>query len=194
MESQQLRKRPKQIRSKLMVDNILEAAIRVLKEGPYEKFTTNKVAEAAGISVGSLYQYFSNKQVILLELETIAVNQMIENVERQLFDERHASQDRMFNAIKYFFITESSFYDIPFTSNLEFSAQLNKIKKSIDFFLKSNEYIDEGSDDFLADYLVMLWSGVAEQVGKRKDIKDLDPWIQITFDTTILSINNYQKG
>jgi len=83
---------------------------------------------------------------------------------------------------------------MPFTSNLEFSAQLNKIKKIIDFFLKSNEYTDEGSDDFLAGYLVGLLSGVAEQVGRRKDIKDLDPWIQTTFDTVILVINNYQKG
>ena len=189
MKPQQLRKNPKQIRSKLMVDNILESAVRVLKESPYEKFTTNRVAEAAGISVGSLYQYFSNKQAILLELETKAVNQMTENVEKLLFDERHTSQDRLFNAIKYFFVTESSFYDMPFTSNLEFSAQLKKLEKTVDCFLKSNQYTDESSDGFLAGYLVVLLSGVAEQVATRKDIKDLDPWIQATFDTVIKIID-----
>lgn len=189
MEPPKLRKNPKQIRSKLMVDNILESAIRVLKESPYEKFTTNRVAEAAGISVGSLYQYFSNKQAILLELETKAVNQMTENVEKLLFDERHTSQDRLFNAIKYFFVTESSFYDMPFTSNLEFSAQLKKLEKTVDCFLKSNQYTDESSDDFLAGYLVVLLSGVAEQVATRKDIKDLDSWILATFDTVMKIID-----
>ena len=64
MKTALLRKKPKQIRSKLMVDNILEASIRVLKQHPYHQFTTNRVAEAAGISIGSLYQYFPNKQSI----------------------------------------------------------------------------------------------------------------------------------
>ena len=60
MKTALLRKKPKQTRSKLMVDNILEASIRVLKQYPYQQFTTNRVAEAAGISIGSLYQYFPN--------------------------------------------------------------------------------------------------------------------------------------
>ena len=54
MKGDQLRKKPQQVRSKLMVENILEASIRVLQKFPYEKFTANRVAEAAGISVGSL--------------------------------------------------------------------------------------------------------------------------------------------
>ena len=84
MKTALLRKKPKQKRSKLMVDNILEASIRVLKQHPYQQFTTNRVAEAAGISIGSLYQYFPNKQSILLELEIRAVNEMIENEELDL--------------------------------------------------------------------------------------------------------------
>ena len=55
MDKLKPRKEPKQNRSKIMVSNILEAAIRVLKESPFDKFTTNRVAEKAGISVGSLY-------------------------------------------------------------------------------------------------------------------------------------------
>ena len=78
---------------------------------------------------------------------------------------------------------------MPFTSNLEFSAQLNKLEKTVDYFLKSNQYTDESSDGFLAGYLVVLLSGVAEKVATRKDIKDLDPWIQATFDTVIKIID-----
>ena len=81
MNTEYLRKKPKQIRSKLMFDSILEASTRVLEEVSFKKFTTNKVAEAAGISIGSLYQYFPNKQSILIELERIAIDEMAANIE-----------------------------------------------------------------------------------------------------------------
>lgn len=58
-------KLPRQRRSREMVHAILDATILVIEgEGP-DAFTTNRVAEVAGISVGSLYQYFSNKEMLL---------------------------------------------------------------------------------------------------------------------------------
>jgi len=192
MSTEYLRKKPKQMRSKLMFDNILEASTRVLEEVSFEKFTTNRVAEAAGISIGSLYQYFPNKQSILIELERIAIDEMTENIEILLFEENHTSQDRLFKVIEYFLISNSALYDNPFNANTEYSMQKNKIKKSLDFFLKSNNFIDKNSDDFLADYIVMLVSGMGSKLGKRNDIKNLDPWIQITFNSVLLSISSYQ--
>ena len=192
MSTEYLRKKPKQMRSKLMFDNILEASTRVLEEVSFEKFTTNRVAEAAGISIGSLYQYFPNKQSILIELERIAIDEMTENIEILLFEENHTSQDRLFKVIEYFLVTDSALYDNPFTVNTEYSVQKNKIKKSLDFFLKSNNFIDKNSDDFLADYIVMLVTGMGSKLGKRNDIKNLDPWIQITFNSVLLSISSYQ--
>ena len=62
------RKRPEQDRSRATVDAILEGAARVLVTSGYEAFTTNRVAEKAGISIGSLYQYFPNKDALLSEL------------------------------------------------------------------------------------------------------------------------------
>lgn len=193
MNTEYLRKKPKQIRSKLMFDSILEASTRVLEEVSFKKFTTNKVAEAAGISIGSLYQYFPNKQSILIELERIAIDEMAANIESLFFEDNHTSQEQLFKVIEYFLITDSALYDNPFTIDTEYSVQKNKIKKSLDFFLKSNEYIDEASDDFLADYLVMLLTGIGSKLGKRNDIKDLDPWIKITFNSVILSISSYQN-
>jgi len=182
------------MRSKLMFDSILEASTRVLEEVSFKKFTTNRVAEAAGISIGSLYQYFPNKQSILIELERIAIDKITANIENLLFDENHTSQDRLFKVIEYFLVTDSALYDNPFTVNTEYSVQKNKIKKSLDFFLKSNNFIDKNSDDFLADYIVMLVSGMGSKLGKRNDIKNLDPWIQITFNSVLLSISSYQKA
>ncbi|MDP6162828.1 MAG: TetR/AcrR family transcriptional regulator [Acidimicrobiales bacterium] len=194
MNTEYLRKKPKQMRSKLMFDSILEASTRVLEEVSFKKFTTNRVAEAAGISIGSLYQYFPNKQSILIELERIAIDKITANIENLLFDENHTSQDRLFKVIEYFLVTDSALYDNPFTVNTEYSVQKNKIKKSLDFFLKSNNFIDKNSDDFLADYIVMLVSGMGSKLGKRNDIKNLDPWIQITFNSVLLSISSYQKA
>ena len=190
MKTALLRKKPKQKRSKLMVDNILEASIRVLKHHPYQQFTTNRVAEAAGISIGSLYQYFPNKQSILLELEIRAVNEMIENVEKLLFDNKFQPERRLYRAIEYFFITESAFYEIPFSSNFEYPTQLNRIKNSIDSYLRSNGYIDEKADTFLSEYLVVLVSGIAEQLGRRSDIGNLKPWTEMTFDLVMHSIQS----
>jgi len=64
------RKRPVQARSQATVDAILEAAARILVRGGYGAFTTNRVADVAGVSVGSLYQYFPNKESLLGELKT----------------------------------------------------------------------------------------------------------------------------
>ena len=193
MKTALLRKKPKQKRSKLMVDNILEASIRVLKQHPYQKFTTNRVAEAAGISIGSLYQYFPNKQSILLELEIRAVNEMIENVEKLLFENKFKPEQRLYQAIEYFFITESSFYEIPFSSNFEYPTQLNRITIGIDSYLRSNGYIDEKSDTFLSEYLVVLVSGIAEQLGRKGDIENIKPWTEMTFDLAMYSIQSHRK-
>ena len=59
------RKEPRQDRSRAMVDAILSAAARVLTRVGYDDATTNRIAEAAGVSVGSLYQYFPNKEAIV---------------------------------------------------------------------------------------------------------------------------------
>ena len=63
------RKQPKQARSAHLVEAILEAAARVLEKDGAAAFTTIRVAEQAGVSVGSLYQYFPNKESILFRLQ-----------------------------------------------------------------------------------------------------------------------------
>jgi AcrR family transcriptional regulator len=65
-----VRKAPRQARSAQLVADILEASARVLAEEGAHRFTTARVAERAGVSVGSLYQYFPNKAAILFRLQT----------------------------------------------------------------------------------------------------------------------------
>ena len=62
------RKRPRQDRSRATVDAALAATARILVRRGFDGLTTNAVAEAAGISIGSLYQYFPNKEALVAAL------------------------------------------------------------------------------------------------------------------------------
>ena len=62
------RKLPKQARSKALVEAVLDASARVLAKDGRDALTTNVIAQAAGVSVGSLYQYFPNREAILSAL------------------------------------------------------------------------------------------------------------------------------
>lgn len=64
------RKQPKQARSSGLVTAVLEAAVQVLMKEGAQRFTMARVAERAGVSVGSLYQYFPNKAAILFRLQS----------------------------------------------------------------------------------------------------------------------------
>jgi AcrR family transcriptional regulator len=64
------RKQPRQVRSTELVAAILEAAVQVLAKEGAQRFTTARVAEKAGVSVGSVYQYFPNKAAILFRLQS----------------------------------------------------------------------------------------------------------------------------
>ena len=68
-ERARARKEPVQERSRRTVDGILDAAAHLFGERGYTATTTNHVAELAGVSIGSLYQYFPNKDALLVALE-----------------------------------------------------------------------------------------------------------------------------
>lgn len=59
------RKTPQQERSKFMVTSILDATARVLVQVGFSRLSTNLVAERAGVSIGSLYQYFPSREALV---------------------------------------------------------------------------------------------------------------------------------
>jgi AcrR family transcriptional regulator len=76
------RKMPLQKRSQAMVEIILEAATRVLAIESLAGFNTNRVAEVAGVSIGSLYQYFPNKSSLVSALIEHAQTELAESFEK----------------------------------------------------------------------------------------------------------------
>jgi AcrR family transcriptional regulator len=70
------RKQPRQERSKATVDAILDATARILVSEGYRAASTNRVAEVAGISIGSLYQYFPSKTALVTAVRRRHAEQM----------------------------------------------------------------------------------------------------------------------
>lgn len=89
------RKQPKQARSAELVAAILQAAVQVLAKEGAQRFTTARVAEKAGISVGSLYQYFPNKAAILFRLQSDEWRQTTDLLRDILEDVRKPPLDRL---------------------------------------------------------------------------------------------------
>jgi AcrR family transcriptional regulator len=82
MKDTSMRRLPQQARSQQRVDLILDTAADLFAEVGYESMTTNSIAERAGISIGSLYRYFSDKDAILRALAKRHQEQV-----RRIFDQ-----------------------------------------------------------------------------------------------------------
>jgi AcrR family transcriptional regulator len=87
------RKAPRQSRSQATVTAILDATARILIERGFAAASTNAVAERAGVSVGSLYQYFPNKDALIAALHTRHGEQMMNVIQRALTTAMGATLD-----------------------------------------------------------------------------------------------------
>jgi len=98
-----LRKLPGQRRSSATFDAIVEAAAHILRDGGPRALTTNKVAARAGVSIGSLYQYFPNKQAVVRALLERQVKHAEAMRPKVLDDERATASIAMRAAIDWHF-------------------------------------------------------------------------------------------
>lgn len=80
------RKKPKQQRAKATVAAIIEATTQLLVEEGFHNLSTNRIAEAAGVSVGSLYQYFPNKEAIVAAVVDEFADRQFEILAKELAD------------------------------------------------------------------------------------------------------------
>jgi len=81
------RRRPRQARAQATVDAIIKATARVLVEEGYDHASTNRIAHAAGVSIGSLYQYFPSKEALVSALVEHHQQHMRDALERALSPE-----------------------------------------------------------------------------------------------------------
>lgn len=100
------RKDPQQARSNELVAAILQAAIQVLEKEGAHRFTTARVAEKAGVSVGSVYQYFPNKASILFRLQSDEWRQTTQLLQSILLDARMPPLGRLRTLVHVFIHSE----------------------------------------------------------------------------------------
>ncbi len=89
-ESNEKRRQPQQRRAQETVDVVLQGAVRVLGREGVDSVTTNRIADAAGVSIGSLYQYFKDKQAIFEALHERHAQRVRAVLERTLEARRDA--------------------------------------------------------------------------------------------------------
>jgi AcrR family transcriptional regulator len=85
------RRRPRQARAQATVEAIVRATARVLVEEGYDRASTNRIAQAAGVSIGSLYQYFPSKEALVAALVESHVERMRDSLSQTLAAEPPAS-------------------------------------------------------------------------------------------------------
>lgn len=93
------RKTPVQARSSASVDAILQATVQVLLQVGKEKLTTTRVASRAGVSVGTLYQYFPNKSALLQAALRRHMNEVANTVDRVCVEQKGKSLTEMVTAL-----------------------------------------------------------------------------------------------
>lgn len=100
------RKLPQQARSTELVAAILQAATQVLAKEGAQRFTTARVAEKAGVSVGSVYQYFPNKAAILFRLQSDEWQQTSDLLRGILADTKTPPMKRLRKLVHAFIYSE----------------------------------------------------------------------------------------
>lgn len=74
------RKLPRQARAHATVDAIVDACARLLATGSYDALTTNSISERAGVSIGTLYEYFPNRESIVAALTAASCQRLVETM------------------------------------------------------------------------------------------------------------------
>jgi AcrR family transcriptional regulator len=171
------RKKPRQDRSQETVRIIQEAAIRVLKKHGGIRFTTIRVAAEAGISVGSLYQYFPNKESLLFQLHQLEWESTRKTVEAIMDQQGKPPWERFSEAVHAFFKTEAeeaelrkalsdagAYYD----DTPEFRAFRQKGQARLRAFVRElYPQLSRKELEFRAAFLAVVVTSVAEEITSR---------------------------
>ena len=159
-----------------MDELILEAAARVLEEDGPSRFNTNRVAERAGISVGSLYQYYPNKAALLFRLHELESGDTSALIARILADPSKTPRERVFAAVRAFFETEAAeaplrealgLARVYFRDSDEFGEIERRGIERIRQFLREAQPGRRGRREFDARFVQTVVASVSEYITHR---------------------------
>ena len=98
------RRKPKQARSEHTIDTIVDAAIHVLHDEGEKSLTTNRIAERSGFGIGTLYQYFPNKEAILTAIAQREVTRLKASIAKVLKDNDQSDPETATRALIHAFL------------------------------------------------------------------------------------------
>jgi AcrR family transcriptional regulator len=181
------RKQPRQERSSKVVDRILDAALVLTREQGTRTPTTLAIARRAGLSVGSLYQYYPNKEAILLDLARRWLAAFPEVIARRIAAPRPTSREAFQREVRELFIDTSKLYLdnaslMPVIEAISGNADLRPIQVEYDdqivaLYAAWLKHVNPALQDDVASRLgeVMMEVGhVCRLVGLRKNRKAFD--------------------
>ena len=170
------RKVPRQSRSEQMRADLLEAATRVLHRLGAQAFTTNRVAEAAGVSVGSLYQYFPNKAALLIALHEHEAEQTWQHLAPLLASAELSPRQRFEQLVTAFFDIQGQAQaqhdalhgaDATPSSTPAFLAFEQKVVAELSAFLQGALAKPPDECEFLAQFTFTVVTSIGERLAAR---------------------------
>ena len=180
------RKTPVQARSTASVDALLEATIQVLLAVGKERLTTTRVAQRAGVSVGTLYQYFPNKSALLQGALRQHFDRVLGEMERACRENAGKTLEEMVTALIHAFLAAKmrdgkrsvALYAV--ASDVE-GARLVRAMESrankavVEMLASSSERLNK-DPQLVASILQASMSGVSRRLlesgAREKDLKD----------------------
>jgi AcrR family transcriptional regulator len=93
------RRKPSQERARVTVEAMLDAAVMIFKRGGAPAITTNRIAETAGVSIGSVYQYFPNKQALFVALHERHIGMVADVMRRRISQCAESSLERLVESL-----------------------------------------------------------------------------------------------
>jgi AcrR family transcriptional regulator len=163
-----------------MQARILQAAVRVLADEGALGFTTTRVADEAGVSVGSLYQYFPNKHSLVVAIHHDAIRRGWEHVQAVLDSPAPTPRQKVIEIARWFFATESAeanelgavFDDVEvFLRDRDTHGQVDReVLQRFTQFAADNSRARLAGDDaeFAAQLLITTLEAVGKSLATRK--------------------------
>jgi AcrR family transcriptional regulator len=170
------RKIPQQERSRRTTQDLLEAAARVLAREGAARFTTNRVAEAAGVSVGSLYQYYPNKAALLLGLHERDADQLWAQLGAILDDANTPARERLARIVQGFFAAQGAAGEHHLalqeaqalvSDTAAFRTFEDGVVERLQDFL-GQAGVRAGDAEFLGRFTFTVVTGIGERIGSRR--------------------------
>ena len=156
------RRQPKQQRARLTVDSVLEAAVRVLKREGFNALTTNRIAEVAGVSIGSVYQYFPDKGAIFSALHRRHIEEIDRMIEVQLLRHATSSLDDLIHAL------------------IEAMVEAHRADPELYALLMTEvPHRADGTKDFAVRHHSAFRLAIASRTHKKKRVRNLDKTVFI---------------